>query len=213
MTISKIARVVTVATTLTGVVAGEPGADDSGEWIVGVYVNNGQKIRGGHLGQAQAMVGQILSDAGVRLRWKLDTPRRPTEPLGCLARPLEIRVDFVSGIPHSASSKAFAQSFPYAEDGFRIAILVDRLEPFFRSRPLLVTAHLAHVLAHEITHVLQGMSRHSETGLMRTQWNDDDYKQMLKGRLVLEPLDIKLIRLGMTSRQSRNCAAETRATR
>jgi hypothetical protein len=127
----------------------------------------------------------------------------------CAWRPIEIGVNFVSGPPDDTSPDAFARSFPYAEHGFRIEIFVDRLEAAMRLRPLLLTSHLGHVLAHEITHLLQGIVRHSETGIMRAHWSEDEYKQMLMPRpLLFEPIDVSLIHEGMSSWRAKACAAQ-----
>ena len=37
---------------------------------------------------------------------------------------------------------------------------------------------MAHVLVHEITHVLEGVARHSGTGVMKARWDDRDYFEM-----------------------------------
>ena len=52
-------------------------------------------------------------------------------------------------------------------------------------------------MAHEITHVLQGISRHSETGLRRARWSPEDYRQLPSKPLLLTPYDVKLIRMGV----------------
>jgi hypothetical protein len=199
-------------TALLAAQAQEPARTTVGKPVVPVYVNNSQMIPGGHLGQAQAMVNRIFAPANVRFSWKLDSPGRVgrAEVSDCLPR-LEIRIDFVTA-KDGVNPEALAQAFPYASDGIRIAILVDRLEPFFRARPRLATAHLAHVLAHEIAHILQKISRHSETGLMKARWSEDDYKQMLKG-MHLEAVDVNLIRLGMAARLARPCSAQVAGLR
>jgi hypothetical protein len=62
---------------------------------------------------------------------------------------------------------------------------------------------LAHVLVHEITHILQGIARHSETGIMKAHWNVDEYRQMGCHHLPFAPEDVELIRLGMQDRTER----------
>jgi hypothetical protein len=185
-------------------------AKASTEPAVVLYVNNGQKIRGFTLGLAQKKVNAIFASAGVPLTWKSGTPRKSLRTAAdCAWRPIEIGVDFVSGPPADTSPDAFARSFPYAEHGFRIEVFVDRLEAAMRLRPLLLTGHLAYVLAHEITHLLQGIVRHSDTGIMRGRWSEDEYQQMLMARpLPFEPIDISLIQEGMSSRRAKACAAQ-----
>ena len=56
---------------------------------------------------------------------------------------------------------------------------------------------LGHVMAHEIAHILQGVARHSERGIMKERWESSDYKQMLKGSLRFTEHDAILIKLGL----------------
>ena len=37
---------------------------------------------------------------------------------------------------------------------------------------------LAHVLVHEITHVLEGVDRHTGQGVMKARWTEDDLALM-----------------------------------
>jgi predicted Zn-dependent protease len=53
---------------------------------------------------------------------------------------------------------------------------------------------LGYVLAHEIAHVLQGIARHSATGIMRARWTDNDLRQMGIRVLAFTPEDVQLIR-------------------
>ena len=39
---------------------------------------------------------------------------------------------------------------------------------------------LGHVLAHQVTHVLQGIARHSAEGLMAALWSTEDVRRMLR---------------------------------
>jgi hypothetical protein len=60
---------------------------------------------------------------------------------------------------------------------------------------------LAHVLAHEIAHILQGCSRHSVSGLMKARWNADDFTAISRNELRFAPEDIELIYLGVGRRE------------
>jgi hypothetical protein len=214
MNINRIAKWIGVATLFAGVVNGEPVEASAGELMVAVYVSNDQKIPVGHLAKAESIADGIFSEAGVRLRWKLGTAQRNTaaQEGDCARHPIAIQIDFVSGLPGGLSSKALAQTHPYSQDGLRIDVFADRLGPMFRSRPLQASAQLAHILAHEITHLLQGIGRHSENGLMRARWSQDDYDQMSSDKFGFEPIDVTLIRTGMANR-SRSCAAKNLAAR
>jgi hypothetical protein len=62
---------------------------------------------------------------------------------------------------------------------------------------------LAYVLVHEITHILEDVSRHSETGIMKAHWNKDDYAQMFFHHLPFAAVDVKLIQQAMKDRAER----------
>ena len=55
-------------------------------------------------------------------------------------------------------------------------------------------------LVHEITHVLQGIDRHSDSGVMKALWTAQDYFQMRVEALPFAPEDVELIHLGLASR-------------
>jgi hypothetical protein len=60
----------------------------------------------------------------------------------------------------------------------------------------------AHVLAHEIVHILEGCSRHSASGLMKAQWNKAEISQMQSTDLPIAREDIDLVHRGMEKRAS-----------
>jgi len=61
---------------------------------------------------------------------------------------------------------------------------------------------LAHVITHEITHVLQGIERHSATGVMKARWNPEEFRSMTFRPLAFEPGDIDLIHIAMRRRET-----------
>jgi hypothetical protein len=73
----------------------------------------------------------------------------------------------------------------------------DRIERQRRFAPPVVV--LAHVLIHEITHMLQGVARHSESGVMKSQWTAEDQRAMASKPLPFTPLDVELIQHGLDS--------------
>ncbi len=52
-------------------------------------------------------------------------------------------------------------------------------------------------MTHEITHLLQGVSRHYQTGVMKANWDAHDFAQMAYEPLPFAPEDIELIQLGL----------------
>ena len=53
---------------------------------------------------------------------------------------------------------------------------------------------LGNVLAHELTHALEGVARHSSEGLMKAVWSARDYDEMVRGPLPFAAEDLDLLR-------------------
>src|SRR5262249_9037943 len=62
------------------------------------------------------------------------------------------------------------------------------------SRPANEPRLLAHVLAHEIGHVLQRNNAHSESGVMKAHWTADDLGSMARRPLEFSEVDRQSIR-------------------
>ena len=58
----------------------------------------------------------------------------------------------------------------------------------------------AHVLVHEITHLLQGIDRHSDTGVMKAHWTGRDFVDMRSSPLPFTGYDVDLIYAGLAKR-------------
>jgi hypothetical protein len=91
---------------------------------------------------------------------------------------------------------AFAYALPY--EGTHIVVFYDRVQHV--STPSGRPSLLAHVLVHEITHILQGMPRHSGEGIMKANWDARDYSAMTWKPLVFTSEDIDLIHNGLARR-------------
>jgi hypothetical protein len=64
-------------------------------------------------------------------------------------------------------------------------------------------ALLAHVMAHEIAHVLQGVIRHSDSGILKAQWSATDCARMTFFPLMFTSYDAILIHMGIEERRLR----------
>ena len=98
-----------------------------------------------------------------------------------------------------------ALAFAKVYEGVHITVFWNRIERQPRFAPPVVV--LAHVLVHEITHILQGVNRHSESGVMKSRWTAEDHRAMASKPLPFTPLDVELIQHGLDSRSD----ARTRA--
>ena len=97
------------------------------------------------------------------------------------------------------------QHFPLPYEGTHITVFYDRLQQ--RNEPKRLPVVLAHVLVHEITHLLQGIDRHSVSGIMKAHWSIEDYHEMAFKPLPFTQDDVDLIQQGMDARESRPAGA------
>jgi hypothetical protein len=67
---------------------------------------------------------------------------------------------------------------------------------------------LAHVLVHEITHMVEGTNVHAETGIMKARWDRVDRLNMEAHPLAFTEEDVLLIHLGLARRVLRQTAAQ-----
>ena len=144
---------------------------------------------------AKAQASRMFGRIGVRVEWRsLGHATPPTDALV---------VDMVEQSSNSECAGALACAKPY--EGIHIRVFYDR---FARVVPQsMVPALLGHVLVHEITHILQGINRHSDSGVMKARWDAHDYAQMTCRTLPFTPNDVALIERGLDGRESRLASA------
>jgi hypothetical protein len=145
---------------------------------------------------AKGRAEKMLSVAGISIQWRGGPPKGPL-PVNALI------IEMVERTPNDLYPGALAFAMPY--DRTHIKVFYDRVESSVH--PDTVPALLAHVLAHEIAHVLQGISRHSDEGVMKAHWDANDYHVMQSKPLAFTQKDIDLIRLGFAAREQRPSAA------
>ena len=140
--------------------------------------------------QAQNIAAQMFAGIGVTIRWHRSGS-------SCPAEAIQISLSEHTPPHRLPGSMAFAMPF----EGIHIQIFYDRLAR--SAEPRVLPTKLAHVMVHEITHILQGESRHSETGVMKAAWDDADYDAMAWKPLPFTETDILLIHQGLESRMAR----------
>jgi hypothetical protein len=137
----------------------------------------------------------VFAKIGVRIDWR-DQDSCPIE-LGAV----QVRLSYDS--PRIGNSQDVAFAWPYQGT---IVVLVDRVRNLNRYGVRFV---MAYVLVHEITHVLEGIGRHSTTGIMKARWEENDYFEMSRQTLVFAQEDVDLIYDGLKARQARWTTAQT----
>jgi hypothetical protein len=158
-----------------------------------VYVRTGTVFRSPVLIQAEALAGKMFGAIGISLKWR-------TRPSSGESSQPPIFVELVTGMAPARSPRALAFALPY--EGSHITVFLDRIEATQYPGPV-----LAHVLVHEITHLLQGIERHSATGVMKARWTAEDYAAMRTGTLPFTPEDVDLIYRGLAVRRQIVAAA------
>lgn len=131
---------------------------------------------------------------GVRIDWH--------RPSSC--PPDAIRIAYRYQTDPLFMPQSLAYALPY--EGIHIVMFYDRIQK--QGRPGQSSTVLAHVIVHEITHVLQGVCRHSESGIMKATWTTDDYRQMVRGPLTFTDEDVHLIQKGLEARESRTATLQ-----
>ncbi|MGD0000452.1 MAG: hypothetical protein ABSE21_10165 [Bryobacteraceae bacterium] len=163
--------------------AGKPG----NQKVVACIVETGDTLV---LATAKMTASRLFLSAGIQLEWHADGP-------SCRARADQvIPVSLSTNTPEDLLPGAMAFNRPY--EGAQVRVFYDRITngPHF---PQLQPYLLAHVLVHEITHVLQGVDRHSKSGIMTAHWDSSEYALMVRAQLRFAGEDVELIHKGLTS--------------
>jgi hypothetical protein len=137
--------------------------------------------------RAQVTASRMFAGIGVFLEWR-STHNCGEDPNIVIELRSHTRQDFQPGV--------LAEAFPYEKTHIRV--FYDRVES--SAGPRMLPQLLAHVLVHEITHMLEGVSRHSDTGVMKAHWDGKDYIAMGSKPLPFAAEDIRLIHYGIMHR-------------
>jgi hypothetical protein len=139
----------------------------------------------------EGIARNMFHNIGVDLKWRGGEPR-----VGQAERERAIVVEITDKVCHlSRGAVAFAS--PYGPS--KITICYRNMQGIEHD-PVLGPRFFGHVLAHEITHCLQGVNRHSETGVMKAVWTEDDNADMSVKPLPFEPADVTMIHSGIEAR-------------
>jgi len=133
----------------------------------------------------------LFRSAGVKLKWHSDGSF-------CRGKRDAIVVSLSTNTPKNFLPGALAYALPY--EGVHIEVFYDRIA---LADPDLVPFLMAHVVVHEITHILQGTDQHSTRGVMKAHWNSYDYVLMKTGRLTFTEPDIEMIHIRSLARAAR----------
>ena len=173
-----------VALAMTGLTAQAAAMKQS---QISIYVQNNAHVPVRELDQAEILAATMFASVHIEIDWREGQPSAAGEP---------IAIELAANVPKTEKPGALACAY---YDESIIVVFWDRMEHAANPAPL-----LAHVLVHEITHILEGVSRHSQSGIMKERWNaaDMDLIQFHKLKLAFAAEDVYLIQLGLKKREA-----------
>jgi hypothetical protein len=160
---------------------------------VNVHINNHVSLPLSFLRDSQQVATSLFAEIGVHLKWA--APRKRSIQLfdsNCANEsPIrDLAVEIVPHAPGNLNRSTLATALLQAESGARIVIFYDHVAAVPHGPQSMI---LGYVLAHEIGHVLQGTTRHTNAGIMRERWLDEDFKLMRVGLLGFSSEDARSI--------------------
>jgi hypothetical protein len=138
-----------------------------------IYLNEKATVKLYERGRAISIATRVFRGIGVDLDWREGAGSLQRGSSGCgPGEIIELQVD-PTAVPDLAPD-ALAYAIPMRASGTRIHVVHDRVTAMSAQVPNL----LGYVLAHEIAHVLQGVARHSDEGILKAKWDGRDYNLM-----------------------------------
>ncbi len=176
-----------------------------------IWVYNYARVPAETLARAERKASWIFRDARVPIEW-IDCPLSPDEVLqhlACLAPASPTRLA-LRILPEDMAGKlglegTAAGSVIVPQDGQFGTFAQVRwrvVQGVARRLRVVESQILGQVMAHEIGHLLLGIERHSETGLMQAHWDLPDVRQLLQGTLLFTPREAQDLRRAIALRQA-----------
>src|ERR1700691_4899130 len=165
---------------------------------VDVYLNN-RDDSSELLGPGKIVASGIFEKVGVHLNWRAGELPATQSAAGNGALQKAFGIRTLEHAPESATADALASARIVGSSGTEITVYKDRLQRFLdnhRSLAGVAGGGAGYVLAHELAHVMQGVARHSESGVLKAHWSNYDFQEMIFRRLVFTNFDVELIHRG-----------------
>ena len=153
-------------------------------------------------GWGRLWLPKYSGELGVRLKWHAGDLRAAHDagPNGAVQTTFGIRT--VEHAPNSVTSSALASAQGLGSSGAEITVYEDRVRRFLADHPTLRWVAAGYVLAHELAHVMQGIVRHSESGILKANWSSGDFTRMMYFKLAFTQSDVTLIHQGLALQQA-----------
>jgi hypothetical protein len=150
------------------------------------------------LGPGKVLATGIFGKIGVRLNWRAGELPAAKSAAGNESAQRAFGIRTVEHAPESATQGALAAARILGSSGTEITVYKDRVQRFLGNHRNLAGAAVGYVLAHELAHVMQGVGRHSESGILKAQWSNADFEEMIFHKLAFTTFDVQLIHQGLT---------------
>jgi hypothetical protein len=140
---------------------------------------------------------RIFAAIGIDIEWLTYRRNHPSElPSDAVVVMLK------TNTPPGLLPGAVGYALPF--EGTHVQVFYDRIQADVEQRKVPILT--AHVLAHEVTHIIERTDSHS-TGVMKARWDSNDYSAMMYGPLSFSAADVMLIRRGLDSRTNFRASA------
>jgi hypothetical protein len=149
-----------------------------------IYLQNSPPGEFTTVAAAEAITVRIFSEIGLRVDWQIGNPRSTDEDA--------IALQFDSNAAARRPPGVLAFTMPFDDTHRCVHILYDRVRSTVPRST--VPRLLGHVMAHEITHLLEHSDAHAQNGLMKAHWTASDYAQMAWQPLAFAAEDVERIR-------------------
>jgi hypothetical protein len=183
-------------------------ADPARGQPINIYVYNQARVPSEVLAPAEQNARRIFRLSGLEASWvNCSTAASPGTNCTGLPQPGDVVVQIVREA-RNLKDDVFGAAF-LGKDGTGqyTDVYFDRLDELRRDWGVPLARLLAHVMAHEIGHVLLGLNSHSTMGIMRGFWEAEDIKALERGRLLFSSQQSKVMREHLTAMLARTIAS------
>jgi hypothetical protein len=146
--------------------------------VIHLQMDNDADVPAAILNRSQDEVARIFADAGLGVEWT-ETGPRFTVQIVPIALGYRRASSPVMGVAVRSPNPATARIF------------FNEVKDFARTWDVNISTLLAHVIAHEIGHLLLPYVPHSATGLMTAEWDEALVRQAAAGSLTFTDAQIK----------------------
>jgi hypothetical protein len=159
------------------------------------------------LGAGKILASGIFEKIGVHVNWRTGELSATRGDAGNQTLRKAFGIRTLEHAPESATAGALASARIVGAAGTEITVYKDRVLRFLDNHSNLAGVGAGYVLAHELAHEMQGVSRHSEAGILKAQWSNDDFEEMIFHKLVFTNFDVELIHKGLALQLANSASA------